>query len=510
MELPVRPGLAGDRDDRGAVAVLVASCLLLLIGFAAIAVDSGIAYSDRRQQASAADVGALAAVQFAKTTLTATHPDCIGLTNKKDIAACRGAEEAVAVVEGTLPGRYPDADWNGCDDANKPVEYSIVSAISPCISFTSDLRRARVVMPGTDVETAFGRAIGFDTISVGAFAEAGLEMKISGGVLPFALGPSAASSNQACFFAQDTPTLDIEPCDKNDQGNFGKLDVRWYGNELYGTPSPYCTGQNSWRMTMNIITGTDHPMEPHWKNPGVVNDVTNCDIITNPVDEVVTWTGNAASAIADGLFNGSTGPSYEGRLICKQGNEGYPAFTYDSNGKCVTINTHHPGPIDHTPLWDFLAWSGGACNSVTNRAEMAACLADYNTANPGVPLFTAGIAASPRFGGVPELHSDPLPGASGAYLITGFKPVYLETLYLKCNAKSCETVHSPGENSVASPPAACPDPMTSATTSCGWPLNKKLGVEAISAFILTLDMLPDELADNFPYQDGSLVYNLYR
>jgi hypothetical protein len=32
----------------------------------------------------------------------------------------------------------------------------------------------------------------------------------------------------------------------------------------------------------------------------------------------------------------------------------------------------------------------------------------------------------------------------------------------------------------------------------------------MTAFILTLDMLPDEIADNFPYQDGSIVYNLYR
>ena len=55
--------------ERGASAVLVAASMLMLIGFAAIAVDGGIVFDDRRQQQSAADVGSLAALQFARTTL---------------------------------------------------------------------------------------------------------------------------------------------------------------------------------------------------------------------------------------------------------------------------------------------------------------------------------------------------------------------------------------------------------------------------------------------------------
>ena len=77
------------RNDSGVTAVLVAMMMFLLMGFAAVAVDSGILFSDRRQQQSAADGGALAAVQFAKTGLPTV--ECTGLSGTAR-AACRGAE----------------------------------------------------------------------------------------------------------------------------------------------------------------------------------------------------------------------------------------------------------------------------------------------------------------------------------------------------------------------------------------------------------------------------------
>lgn len=516
--------------ERGASAILVAASLLLLMGFAAIAVDAGLAFSERRQQASAADVGALAALQFAKTT-QGTPAECTGLSGD-DLAACRGAIEALDVIEGTLPNRYVSADWNACDDTTESANrgYTQASAVSRCIWFTPNLQRARVVLPGTDVDTAFSRPIGFDFIGVGAFAEAGLEMDISGGVLPFALGPSGSSSNQACFFAQDTGQLDTDPCTSSTQGNFGKLDLRWYGNENYEAGGSRCTGSNAWRMTMNIIAGSDHPMEPHTKNPStIINDVSNCDNITNPVDQLRTWTGNASGAMADGFFSGSTSPTLEGRLMCKQpissltANEDYPAFTYQST-RCAAVNNNHPEQMDHSPLWDYIASGansevvGGACapggGPIKDRAEMEACLQgwrDWKVINGDhtQPLFTKDLSTSPRFGGVPTLNTDP-GGGSGDYLITDFKPIYLETLYLKCNANSCDTVHSPGEDSTSSQPGPCPDPLTPAVTSCGWEGNGNKSIEALTAFILTMDMLHPDIADNFPYQDGTVVYNLYK
>lgn len=516
------PGRARE-GDRGASAIMVAMSLTLLMGLAAIAVDAGIAYSDRRQQSSASDVGALAALQFAKTTLTATHADCTGLTNK-DYAACRGAEEVLAVVDGTLPGRYPDAEWDACvDPDDDTLGYTQHSYISDCISFTPNLQRSRVLMPGTDVDTAFSAAIGFDSVRVGAFAEAGLDLDIVGGVLPFAIGPSGSGSNQACFTAGDTSNdnLDISPCGSGTEGNYGKLNLRLYGNETYGTPT-ICTGSNADRMRTNIAAGSDHPLEPASESPGVINDVTNCNNITNPVDQVETWTGNAQGAISDGLIFGTTNPTLEGRLMCKgslstkKANETYPLGTYESSA-CKTINNIHPEAYDHTPLWEYIKPGanaeavGGGCDpgawTKKGRDKMEQCLANWKAwpLPHTISLFTNDILESPRFAGIPILDKDPGGGFS-TYMITKFQPVYLETTYLGCNGVTCSIVHSPGEDSTGS----CPSPITASNWSCGWPGNGNKIFEAMTAFILTLDMLPSEIAEKFPYQDGTIVYNLYK
>jgi hypothetical protein len=505
-----------DDRERGATAMLVAVSLMVLIGFAAIAVDSGIAYADRREQASAADVGALAALQFAKTTLPTTN---CGALSDEDRAACRGAEEAMAVVEGTLPGRYPLASWQACTDPDKPAEYTQGSTISPCINFTHNLEKSRVVLPGTEVATTFARVIGFNSISVGAFAEAGLEMDIIGGVMPFAVGPSGAGSDQACFFAGDTPLLNADPCSSGTQGNYGKLNLRTYGNDKYGTPL-ICSGSTAERIAINIATGSDHPLEPEWRKGGVVNDNTNCAIMSNEVDEVETWTGNAAGAISEGLFEGITTPALEGRLLCKgplstdQADEDYPLGTYESTD-CKTVLNIHPEALDHSPLWDYIAsgipgtGAGEKCapGQLKDRASMAVCLdwwGDFGDKTK--PLFTDEIVTSPRFGGVPILNSDPGSGFS-AYLITEFRPVYIETLYLGCSGPvKCSVVHSPGENSAG----ACPTPITAADSSCGWPGTGVKVLEAITSYVLTLDMLPADLAAKFPYQEGTIVYNLSR
>lgn len=50
-------------DDSGAVAVIVALCLVMLIGFAALVVDLGYAFDARHQLQAAADAGALAGCQ---------------------------------------------------------------------------------------------------------------------------------------------------------------------------------------------------------------------------------------------------------------------------------------------------------------------------------------------------------------------------------------------------------------------------------------------------------------
>lgn len=516
--------------ERGASAIMVAASLLLLMGLAAIAVDAGIAYSDRRQQSSAADVGSLAALQFAKTTL-GTPISCTGYSGS-DLAACRGAVEALDVIEGTIPGQYTTADWTACtdpeDDALGYTEHSGSaqnSQISDCISFTPNLQRVRVVMPGTDVDTAFAAAIGFDSVRVGAFAEAGLDLDIIGGVRPFAIGPSGANSDHACFASGDTHNLDAAPCGSGTEGNYGKLDVMLYGNETYPTPT-ICTGSNAQRLATNIVAGSDHPMKP---NPAladpIVNETDNCANISNPVNQFEVRTGNSEGAISDGFFDGiTTQPDLEGLLLCKgdpssdTSREDYPLATYESI-YCESIHNSHPEEIDHTPLWEYIrpdapgtSPSSAACapGQADDRPGMQNCINWWKANAPhSDSLFTSDVVTSPRFMAIPILDKDPGNGTSVKYNITEFRPVYLETLYLGCSANSCSIVHSPGEGTPPLP--SCPASLTAADYNCGWPATGgSTNLEAVSAFVLTLDMLPSDIAEKFPFQDGTIVYNLYK
>lgn len=516
--------------ERGASAILVAASLLLLMGFAAIAVDAGVAFSERRQQASAADVGSLAALQFAKTTL-GTPSECNGLGGD-DLAACRGAVEALDVIEGTLPGRYAAADWENCNDPDDDtlgyvqsaqVKFGATFETIDCISFTENFQRSRILLPGTDVDTAFSRPLGFDLIGVGAFAEAGLDLDIIGGVRPFAVGPSGAGADQACFAAGDTDNLDVHPCGSGTEGNYGKLDLFLYGNENYPTPQ-VCSGSSTQRLVTNVVAGSDHPMKPRGTDPAV-HETANCANMANSVNQFDVSTGNSPGRVEQGLFEGvTTPPDLEGVLLCKgskssdESREEYPLATYSSTD-CVDILTLHPEAVDHTPLWEYINPGanseavGGGCDpgawSKKGRDKMEECIANWKAwpTDHTVHLFDADVVTSPRFMAVPILDQDPGNGTSVKYNLVGFRPVYLETIYYGCPAKSCEVVHSPGEASTG----ACPDPLTKDDWSCGpRPSTKNLGLEAVSAFILTLDMLPDEIAEKFPYQDGTVVYNLYK
>jgi hypothetical protein len=132
---------------------------------------------------------------------------------------------------------------------------------------------------------------------------------------------------------------------------------------------------------------------------------------------------------------------------------------------------------------------------------METCLAEWRAFGAhAVPLFTAALAASPRFAWIPRVNVDPGTGSAVSYAIEEFLPVYLQTLYFQCNAAAgCDVVFDPGEPTNGDC-ASSPEP-------CGYPSigNKKL--DAMSAFILRTDMLPFPL-DEFPGAPGQLIYNL--
>lgn len=98
------------RDESGASIVMVALSLTLLLLFAAVAIDAaGLGYNERRQDQSAADVAALAAVQYTSTAF-ATDSACTGFTGLAR-SRCNGAAEAMKVANATLDDPSL-ADWS--------------------------------------------------------------------------------------------------------------------------------------------------------------------------------------------------------------------------------------------------------------------------------------------------------------------------------------------------------------------------------------------------------------
>ena len=69
---------AQNRDERGAAAFMVAISLLVLVGFAALAIDGGLGFDQRRGTQNAADNAALAAAWEACNPRDAGAPDPVG------------------------------------------------------------------------------------------------------------------------------------------------------------------------------------------------------------------------------------------------------------------------------------------------------------------------------------------------------------------------------------------------------------------------------------------------
>ncbi len=457
------------RTERGAAAVIVAGSLILLMGVAAVALDGGQAFSERRQAQTGVDFAALAALQAA-TSCNSGLPGC-----SLGEAANRGAAEARDVVAENLPGRT--LNWGACADPN---HLAVVASSTPCVSFSSNFDQARVVLPTDEVDTAFAGAIGTNSIDVSAFAEAGQASQASSTVVPFAY----SGGTHTCLFSNQAPQS-VAPCDGPVGGNFGFLDIRLYGNTDVPT-STSCSGSAQTRLESNVIVGTDHILGT-WSAGGLVtNDVSACPNRSETPNEIE---GQAGSGLQIAATRGLVTAGATSRLRC-------------DSGSCRNVSGLS---LDNRPLWNYLVGSvSGACAGVNSRATMISCLDSWNPSD-GV-LFTSALADNRRFVAVPDLNN-PLGNGAGMYRIVDFVPVFLETVYSDCNANRCNIVHSPGESSHTS---TCPNPLTAATTSCG-PANGNWNgkrVEGLTALALERGMLPGSILEFFPATPGERVYSL--
>lgn len=422
---PVGERLRSRQD--GAALMIFATTMVVLLGFAALAIDTAHAFVERRDSQAAADVAALGAAL--------TLIDNPG----SDLQIAKGLVDQVMTIAARNLG--PGLDWEGCTDPDRPDKYSVTAKAvfilglddqyTECISWTEDWHDVRVRVPYREIDTFFASIIGFDSVPVGAFAEVAAVRTGYGGVLPLGV---LDSGSEGIICVKTGPAFPPE-CDPTVSGNFQFLDFLLFGNDSLGTTEK-CDGQTVDTLMENIAHGIDHDLAVAPNNPIdeeelddeviVVKEHEQCPGSDVKVQAVRSETGEKQKVILRGMIDGANG--FPGRLTL-----GTPARSFDFNGTM----------IDDIGLWEYLNDAGKLlCPNADDEAKIAVCIAG----NPSVELFDDRIEFSPRLAKVPVLWQGEWPSGSKLVSFKGFRYVYLQGLYGGCNAGGggCKLEVQPG------------------------------------------------------------------
>jgi Flp pilus assembly protein TadG len=190
-------GVGGPRSDEGAVAVIVAVAVVMLIGLIALAVDFGAMYQERRMLQTAADAAALAAVQELPKSTTAAR-----------------------------------------DKVAQYVALNAPNARVVSVTFSSQLATndtVRVVLDAANVGDAFTPVLGAEPTSIGAHAAARVTSVVSygDGVMPMGVFPSGGHETAVDAYGyQWGQTVTIKKADGT-TGNYGWVALEGQGcNDL--------------------------------------------------------------------------------------------------------------------------------------------------------------------------------------------------------------------------------------------------------------------------------------
>lgn len=172
------------KDEDGATAVVVAVCIVVLMGVAALVVDAGALYSERRQIQTAADAAALAGVQ--------------------DLPGNPAAAVATADSYATL--NAPEAIQHG---------FQVRSTYG-----ANDTLEAEIEFP--DYGLFFARFLGRDSAPVGARAVAVISSPVAfgQGVMPFGVMAKEPSATAAFGYAFNELVTLKQPAGEGESGNF--------------------------------------------------------------------------------------------------------------------------------------------------------------------------------------------------------------------------------------------------------------------------------------------------
>ena len=330
------------RDERGAAALLTAAGMVLFLGMAAMTIDLGLAFNERRQDQSAVDASVMAGALEA--------------VNGTDAMIIQAIDYNIDYARRNLDTPFTSAEWQaaweGCVDPaadRNAGGYNFVPLTPPaswgwtltdpsnwCISIDASEFLFRVRLPQQIVETTFGKVLGVDQLETGAFAVARLTTG-GGGVLPFGIPAGAGNGGLTCLSGAPGG-LASDPCDGPTSGDFGTVELLKFGNSTIPT-NQNCNGSNPGNLlAQNIAHGADHIVYRDLDGLDSNAVVDTCFLPT--VDTLRTDPGFPNNGLEEGLV----------------GPDPFDApYSY-------TPRLQHSGPlvtkfgfeINNEPLWSFL------------------------------------------------------------------------------------------------------------------------------------------------------------
>ncbi len=533
-----------DKAEDGAILPLAAIVIILLMGFAALGVDASAAYADKRQAQSAADAGVIAGALLYLDPSSAT-PAAI-------------AQQVKDFVALNAPGVAPtDADWTGCTDSTKPLEYNPLedppgTPISDCISLkqvSNAPALLRVRMPNWDMPTSFAGLIGFDTVAVSATATAELRYSTNQKILPFSVPANA--NVEECMGTSPAGLLpdDTAPCSGGSQGNFGLIESPWFGaaDPQFTDAETNCSNSASQltadtRARHHLAYGLDH-LITEWPSPPVPPAVgsqsaggdTGADTCQSADDGVVpfiiatdtgsTNNGPGRIVLQDGMMGDDpsvTSGSLPGRLR-------QPSSPGSSDTRMNFVTTGWTRSLDNVGLWEYLVDpSVGTDECHSNQffgkdgRERTDQLIDCLTPGNATPIFDLDILQSPRFAVVPVLnHNSGEVAGKKWWAVLGLKPIYLQSSWFDCtNGTDNECLFLPQDwaadplfdptnrdhYSILFNPGEAPinsGPCYLNAGSCVIPQTNRFTMMGLSALVLEWDQIPgaeDQFGGNTPFE----------
>lgn len=290
-------------QEEGATVVVVAICMVVFLGFAALAIDLGSLYKAQRQAQSAADAGALAASQDLPASVTAAAADgtTYAITNYPGATATvstpyNGSSLAVKV---TVSSSTPTFFGKILGLGSGQVSASAVAANSVAASCTSAASGCFAIFAKDSSCTQSGVTLGGGTHINGAIHSNG-SLNVGGGGSTFGdttygngtgctVSPTGYQSQNNTFASGPTPEASmVWPIDYSDDFPACSGSTCTGACDVSTTPCPAANQTPSFcTSATNSASETLQTYNPATLSSGNIY----CDVGTGTASNPTTWNG---------------------------------------------------------------------------------------------------------------------------------------------------------------------------------------------------------------------------